>query len=289
MKFIFFLAILFLVINQSFSQESIQATWGIEHSKNKSFVENLGQFDHEENLSTGKIKFAIDFGSTKIFFGEKGVSYNFLEIQKKSKGERAELMNQPVKTFVEHKQKEALTGKFLVKSDQVTMFWENASSDVEINGMNVTSDYHSYTFDNKNKVSQNINFVKGFEYIIYKNIYPNIDVKYEVHPVIGIKYAFILHAGADPTHIKMIYDRQLSLNDNAIHISTLFGDVIDHAPITFYEEERENAITSHYKLANNQITFELGAYDLTKSIVIDPWVQTPVFPLAPFSTFLTTH
>ena len=45
----------------------------------------------------------------------------------------------------------------------------------------------------------------------------------------------------------MIYDRQLSLNDNAIHISTLFGDVIDHAPITFYEEERENAITEKAK------------------------------------------
>ena len=279
MKFIFSLAILFLVINQSFSQESTQATWGIEHSKNKSFVENLGQFDHEETFTTGKIKFAIDFGSTKIFFGEKGVSYDFLEIQKKSKDERAVIMNQPIKTFVEHKQKEVLTGKFLVKSDQVNMFWENSSAEVEINGVNATADYHSYTFKNKKNVSQNINFVKGFEYIVYKNIYPNIDVKYEVHPVIGIKYAFILHAGADPTLIKMIYDRQLKLKDNAIHIPTLFGDVIDHAPITFYEEDMGDVIPSQYKLINNQISFELGAYDLAKSLVIDPWVQTPVFPL----------
>ena len=69
MKYIFSLTLLFLVINQSFSQESKQATWGIENSKNKSFIENLGQFDNEETFSTGKIKFAIDFGSTKIFFG----------------------------------------------------------------------------------------------------------------------------------------------------------------------------------------------------------------------------
>jgi hypothetical protein len=279
MKFLNSFTFIFLIAIQGFSQEPIQAKWTVENSKNKSFVENLGQFDREETYATGKIKFAIDFGSTKIFFGEKGIAYNFLEIQKKSRDERAEIMNAGVKTFDEHKQKERLAGKFLVKSDQINMAWGQASESFQITGVHPTHDYHSYTYRDQNNLSKNINYVKGYEYIIYKNIYPNIDIKYEVHPIIGVKYAFILHAGADPSLIKMIYDRELSLKDGALHIPTLFGDIIDHAPITFYEDNKAKEIVSHYKLKNNQITFELSSYDNNQSIVIDPWVQTPVFPL----------
>lgn len=276
-----FLAVIafFLFSISFFAQKNISPSWTAEFSKSKSFIENKGQFDKHENFQTGKIHYAIDYGSTKIFFGEKGVSYNFLEINKKSREERAAIMQQPATSFEDHKQKEKLFGKFMVKSDQVNMSWSNPNEKIEINGVRQSPDYHSYTFKNKNNEEQNVNYVKGFDHIIYKNIYPNIDIKYELHPVIGVKYAYLVHPGADVSRIKMIFDRDITLRNGEIFIPTLFGDIIDHAPITFYEEKKDQIINSNYTLLKNQISFELGQFDNSKTIVIDPWVQTPVFPL----------
>lgn len=279
MKLINSVFLVFLGLGQIFAQTTVESKWQVEFSKGKSFIENVGQFDTHETATTGKIHYALDLGSTRIFFGEKGVCYNFLEIDKKSRDERAEIMNQPVKSFADHKQKERLAGKFLVKNDQVNMAWSNPNSSVQINGIGVAPDYHSYTFKNKNNEEQNINYVKGYDHIIYQNIYPNIDIKYEVHPVIGVKYAYIIHPGADPSQIKMLFDREIKLSNGEIIISTLFGDIIDHAPISFYEGDHNQIVNSKYSYTDNEVSFELDPYDQSKTIIIDPWVQTPVFPL----------
>ena len=272
------IALLLVIFNVN-CQENILPKWTNQFSKSESFIENLGQFDDFENNSTGKIHFIIDLGETRIFFGEKGVSYNFHEVIKKSKEERASILNQPKKSFEDHKQNERLAGKFLIKNDQVNLTWENSNPALEIKGYAEASDYHSYTFQNKQNKTQNINYVKGYKYIIYKNIYPNIDLKYEIHPVIGIKYAFIVNPGANPKEIKMLYDRDITLRDGEISIPTLFGDIVDHAPISFYEGNERNTLESSYKLENNQISFNIKEYDSSQKLIIDPWVQTPVFPL----------
>jgi gliding motility-associated-like protein len=271
--------LLLLGFGNLYAQKVQTPAWSVENSKSKSFIENLGQFDQSETDATGKIHYVIDLGTTKIFFGEKGVCYNFHEVIKKSKEERAQIMNQPKKSFEDHKQSERLAGKFMIKKDQVNMAWGNPNNNLEIVGFEEATDYHSYTFQNDKNETENINYVKGYKYIIYKNIYPNIDLKYEIHPIIGVKYAFTVHPGADPAQIKMIYDRDVTLRNGEIAIPTLFGDIIDHAPLSFYQDNNAMSIESKYGLNNNQISFDVSDFDKTKTIVIDPWVQTPVFPL----------
>jgi hypothetical protein len=145
MKQLLFLSILFCSFQSVFAQTT--GDWTADFSTSKVFIENLGQFDSEANEQTGAIKYAIDFGSTRIFFGEKGVSYNFLEIKKKSRAERQEIMNSPVKTFAEHKQNERLAGKYLVRQDEVNLSWGSVSTDCKIEGIGVKSDYHSYSYN----------------------------------------------------------------------------------------------------------------------------------------------
>lgn len=175
MKKILFLSILSFFVQQVAAQSS--GDWKADFSKSNVFIENLGQFDNEANEQTGAIKYAIDFGSTRIFFGEKGVSYNFLEIKKKSREERQAIMNSPVKTFAEHKQNERLAGKYMVRQDEVNLSWGAVSSDCKIEGLGVQSDYHSYSYNDENKQHKSVNFAKGYEKLVYRNIYPNIDVE----------------------------------------------------------------------------------------------------------------
>ena len=260
-----------------FSQ-SDGTSWTVDYSRSKSFIENKGQFDKYENEITGEIKYAVDFGFSQIFFGKDGVSYSFNQIKKKSKEEREEIMSGASRTFENHKQKERLSGKFLIRQDEVNMQWVSPSSGVQLIGSNESQDYHSYSFTDKENVSSSVNHVKGFEKIVYKNVYPNIDIEYIVHPEIGVKYAFVLHSGADPKDIQMLYDRDVRIENGEVHISTLFGDIIDHAPISFYENDMEDIVSSSFKAKGQKISFNLGNYDGSRTLVIDPWVQTPNDP-----------
>jgi hypothetical protein len=178
-----------------------QYSWKQEYSSSKVFIENKGQFDASENKLIGEIQFAADFGSTRVFFGKKGVSYSFLNAKKVPRDERAHLSAKlKLKTTEDYKQWEKVIGKFHYQADEVNMVWENANySTIRAEGQR--NDYHSYSFKTKNGEESNVNFVKSFNKIIYKNIYPKIDIEYAIHPQEGLKYAVILHPGANPDDV----------------------------------------------------------------------------------------
>jgi gliding motility-associated-like protein len=266
-----------LSLTQLFAQTDQSASWNAEYSKSKSFVENIGQFDQNETSTTGKIRYAIDFGATRIFFGEKGVSYSFLEATKIPKEQRDELRIKMAQYPAERKKYEKLIGKFLFKNDLINMKWENASASAQLIGEDETIDYHNYSYNKSNGEMVGASGAKGYGKLLYKNLYPNIDVEYVVHPEIGIKYAVIVHPGADPSMVKMAYDRDISLLEGKIQIPTQFGNIIDHEPYSFYENDREHLINSNFKQEQRSISFEVGNYDNTKTLIIDPWTQTPAF------------
>jgi gliding motility-associated-like protein len=279
MKNFIYLVLLFSFFNLK-ANNNTQFTFNItKTSKGESFIENVGQFDEFATIATGKIHYAVDFGSTRIFFGENGLSFNFLEANKLKRSEREQILAKQSKDFYDHKRKERLVGKFMYRNDEVGMIWLNANNNAQLKGINEKSDYHSYYFKTESGDYENANFVKGFEKIEYKNIYPNIDLIYEIHPVSGVKYAFVVHPGADVSLIKMKYDRDITLQKGKILIPTQFGDITDHNPLTFYEGNKNKIIESKFLLNNNEVSFKLGSYNTAKTIVIDPWTQTPTFNL----------
>ncbi len=268
-----FLYIVLFSINSFFSQNS----WKENYSKRKVFVENQGQFDEFQNSKIGNIRFAADFGQFRVFFGEKGVTYSFLETKKIPRAEREKLAaSLPKITAEDHKIWERVVGKFHFKSDEVNMVWGNASN-VKLLGKSETSDYHSYTYKNEQGKYVNVNNVKGFDKVIYKNVYPNIDVEYTVHPQEGIKYAILLHPGANPDDIEMVYDRNVRITDGKVLISSNFGDITDHEPLTFYSKEKGKVISSQFYQIGNTVKFKLDQYDKSKDVTIDPWTQSPSF------------
>jgi len=273
MKRLFSLLILLIPI-LAFSQNS----WKADYSHRKVFVENKGQFDEYNSTDIGEVEYAADFGSTRIFFGKKGVKYVFIDTKKIPKTDREALAEKLPKGSIEnHKTWEKLVGKFYFKSEEVNMFWENGNAK-KIDASGLTKDYHSYSFKNNAGVIVNLNNVKGFEKITYKNIYPNIDIEYVVHSQIGIKYAIIVRPGADPNKVKMVYDRNIKLENGKVKISTSFGDIIDHEPISFHEFSDSQLIPSKFiQTTEKTAQFTIGNYDKKQTLIIDPWTQTPSF------------
>src|SRR5690606_4109315 len=112
-------------------------------------------------------------------------------------------------------------GKFLVRDDQVNMSWLNANGEVDITGIGKSYDYCSYTVK-RNGETVGVNYAYNYDRIVYSNILPNIDLNFEVHPIIGVKYAFVVRPGGDPSAITSMYDRNFKLEGGQLILSTLF-------------------------------------------------------------------
>ena len=250
--------------------------WSIKFDSQKSFIENKGQF-HIHN-SNEKVLYAYDNGSTMIYFTSTGVTYSFLKRWKdmddgdeKEQAIEREHEHEKMARGVTHDEIEKEEHRMEYKTDVVNMFWENANPNIELIAQDITTDYFSYPAGEKN-----IENIRAYKKLIYKNLYPNIDVEYTFHPESGIKYTLILHPGADVSLVKMHYSDDVKINGAGdIHIHTKFGDLIDHAPKTYYSNNESIIVSSHFSKKDKIVSIDLGRYDKTKTVVIDPWVQTP--------------
>lgn len=104
--------------------------------------------------------------------------------------------------------------------------------------------------------------------IIYKNIYPNIDWVVYLNGN-ELKYDFRVHKGGNVKDIRIKYDgaTQLQLQDGALHVSTPFGSITEHAPVSYNASSKEN-VPSLYKLSGNTLSFSLASQP--DELVIDP-------------------
>ncbi len=256
--------------------------WGIRFEKQKSFIENKGQFKIASDLNSEKasVVYAYDGGSTMIYFSPNGVTYSFLKRWKNEASEKEE--EEQIKNSEDWKKHEAEEGKVEFKTAVVNMIWENSNPNVQVVGSEKTADYHSYTFK-ENNIEKNVNHINGFKKITYKELYPHIDVEYVFHPKNGVKYTIVLHPGADVSQVKMKYSKNVKINSHGdICVRTDLGELVDHAPLTFLEENKTTTISSHFIKTKNSISFSLGDYDHSKTVLIDPWTTTPNFNVANF-------
>ena len=269
------LLVFFIFISLIGYTQTSKNTWSVKWDYPKSFIENKGQFSL--NQSNEKVLFAYCNGSTSIYFTEKGVRYSFLKRWFDTEKDEEKMENQAKNGSTEEwEEREEENNKMNYETDAVSFDWLNANSNVQVFGDEVTSDFHSYPIKQSDGSYNRVNPVKGYKKIIYKNIYPHIDVEFTFHPTDGIKYAVMLHPGADISKYKMSYSKNINFdNEGNIIIPTKFGDMIDHAPFTFYAGDKNNVIKSSFIQENNILSFKLDGYNNTQDVVIDPWVHTP--------------
>ncbi len=256
------LASCFLFLTTAQAQLSTPS-WSVKFETSKAFIENKGQFEQRLKSVDSKILYAVDNGSVQIYFTQKGLTYKF-DRKEKNKNRRDGDETQP---------------RIFFESDLVNMVWEDANHNAELVAEELNPDYYTYEMKKNEKEYYDIQRIRGYKKLVYKNLYPNIDVEYVFHPQDGIKYALILHPGADVSKVKMKYadgEKLTFTNAGEIFIDTKFGDMVDHTPQTFYADNN-NAISSRFIRNGNTVSFELGNYDNTKTVVVDPWVQTPAF------------
>ncbi len=220
---------------------------------NNFFIENKGQVTGINGKSCDDILFYTGEHNSKLFFRKTGISYVFPEYSNLT----------DIKDF----------SKEDCQIERIDLSFEGCNSDAKV----ISGD----------TLSQKINFYKGsserFENliasqkIIYKNIYENIDlVFYHSQRKNKLKYDFILHPGANPDTIKMTYSSSAQLellDDNSLQIKTYNGIIREESPYAYQIHENEytkEEISCGYSIKDHSISFEIGDYNKSNKLVIDP-------------------
>jgi gliding motility-associated-like protein len=252
--------------------------WVAKNPFNKRlFLENVGQYNGKNNIPKSVIKYGVCDGQTWVYFSSNGLSYRHDEHPQISEEDMEKVEHAKDQT----KRQQAVQAMLKVETTIVNMQWLGSNPNVEIETEGEAPDHFSYPPDAIEGYKGLETFIaKGFTKIIYKNLYKGIDIEYTMMPEEkgGLKYAFILHPGADPSVIKMKYadGKKLKLDkEGNVVINSKMGEIIDHSPFTFYKDGA--SISSQFVLNDNIVSFQISNYDHSKTIVIDPWTTTPTF------------
>jgi gliding motility-associated-like protein len=252
--------------------------WSASVFQSKAFIENKGQFD----LRTGDnstILYSAQIGD-EVLFTPQGPVYCLFKPEKMTDKERERALKKTRKEKEgrEKEEEEEMSANILRRSF-VRMEWVGGNASPKIVAEDKLTEYWNYT-DPRDR-NRSINNCAGFRKLVYKNVYPGIDVEYTFHPVSGLKYALIVHPGADASKVRMHYagaDRITADEKGSVHIRAKYGEITDHAPETFYEDGH-GSVSSAFALSSQDVTFQLGNYDHSKTVVIDPWTNTNFTPV----------
>jgi Domain of unknown function (DUF4214) len=116
--------------------------------------------------------------------------------------------------------------------------------------------------------------VPNYARLRYDNIYPGIDVVYQGDRA-RFRYDFNVNPGADPKAIRISYEggKKLSLDkDGNAMVDLGYGQMVASKP-TIYQEYggQQHMVDGRYVItASNTLGFEIGAYDKSQTLVIDP-------------------
>ncbi len=113
----------------------------------------------------------------------------------------------------------------------------------------------------------------------YRSVYPGIDLVYHGQQE-QLEYDFVVAPGADPKQIRLDIQGAEKLYLDAagnLVVRVAGGELIQQVPKVYQQVgDKRQAIPGRYVLANNQIGFEVGTYEATRPLVIDPVLRAQV-------------
>lgn len=217
------------------------------------FFENKGQWDE-------RIEHKADLPSGTLLLTESALVYSFFETDK-------------VQGYL------AESHQGMLDHTKDNLYWEhvyhvefvNANKRIETSSSKPYPTQYNYFIGNDQK--HWASGVQSYQEVTYHNLWNHIDLKlYSFYNT--IKYEFIVYPGGNPDDIQLKYNGVDSLSimsDGALKIETKVTTIRDHAPYSYQVFGKEKLdVNSSYKLVGDIQSFEIGAYNLATTLVIDP-------------------
>jgi len=116
--------------------------------------------------------------------------------------------------------------------------------------------------------------VPNYGRVAYQDVYPGVELDYYGNQQ-QLEYDFTVAPGADPQNIRLSFNGAQSVALDAqgdLVLHTTLGDILQHAPVVYQVVggARQPVAGKFVLLGENQVTFQVGAYNHLLPLVIDP-------------------
>ncbi|MBI2271225.1 MAG: SBBP repeat-containing protein [Bacteroidetes bacterium] len=245
------------------------------------FQENKGQMADVNGAPVPFVLFKVQVPDLNIWLTTSGLTYQFFKLK-------------------EDENKRSLSETAYQKDeDKITGSWHRV--DMSLKSANIKREN---IFTEGNITQGEVNFylghcakgifnVKTYTKITIREIYPGIDWILYTTPAdlslpsteagsgFGMKHDFIVHPGADPTQIKLIYEGsgKLKVSSDQIHFENKLGELTE-GKLLCYQGDLSAAITSGYSVKRTgkdigngfsyEVRIKTGQYNIHETLIIDP-------------------
>jgi len=153
----------------------------------------------------------------------------------------------------------------------VKVKYNNANPFPGIEKLEPTQEYYNFFVGDNSKHATN---VKAYKKVVISSIYPGIDLEI-ISKGTGVKINYIVKPGANPNQIQLEYlgADDLSIKANQLHATTSLGELLEDQPVSYQMQGgSQKSIATQYILNQNKITFDVGKYNGSLPLTIDPEV-----------------
>ena len=230
-------------------------------SDNSGFIENKGQWPSE-------VQFLYRTMGMNAWITNSGVVYDFYTIEKKADN------------FPNDRKKSILSGEYLETKAGHVMQMSLANANQAPHSEGFDGSLAVYNYLKGNEPGKWASSVVEYQEVVVSNVYPGIDIKYYVSGG-KLRYDFLIDVDANPSEIAwdILGGNHRTENGEQLVLETSIGDV-QMSELFAYQENnglKAKVECSFVKGQDDLVRFDLGQYDKTKKLVIDPVV---------FATFL---
>jgi len=157
-------------------------------------------------------------------------------------------------------------------TSRLGMRMEGANQNPSISGGELRQTRANYWIGNDR--SKWISDIATYSRVSYSNLYPGVDLTFYGNPR-QLEYDFKVSAGGDPRDIKIRFEGadDISLNEaGALILRSAAGTVTQKKPFAYQEinGSRVEVSAEFNRLDDGGIGFDVGAYDSTLPLIIDP-------------------
>jgi hypothetical protein len=224
------------------------------------FVENKGQFVGSDGNLQPDLLFRADIGKAQVYLSRQGLSIVLVS---------QDVSPQPFEDMEGEAAEKMRMLQAVLKLERMDMHFVGANPNVEVLKSDAGNSVEHYYLGH---CPDGVTNVQSFGDITYRNLYPGIDWHISLKDA-GFKTEFIVHAGADPSQIRISLSGAQDVQikpDGSFEMQGQSGTVEDAAPTAL---QNGIAVAVNYVLQGNTLQYAVSNYDHNAELVIDPYTR----------------
>ncbi|MBL7859709.1 MAG: VCBS repeat-containing protein [Cyclobacteriaceae bacterium] len=245
-----FSVFLFFGATGAFGQEQLPST--AFELATRGFEENRGQVRHLDAQYPHQVQYILKDKGVTLFFHKTGITYQMTSFEY--------VEDESLSPMRAGKNRKKVKSVSTYRFDQV---WEGASENTTLQAEEPLAGTSFYW------LAESQVGVSHYAKIIYRNIYPNIDIEYYIKDN-RLKYDVVVKPGGDVQQVQFQYEGGVepALVNGKIQIETPLGFLEEQQPVTYSKSGRK--LSSQYSRQAEHFGFSVPEGNQEQAFTIDP-------------------